>query len=324
MKISREFKVGVFAILVIGVSWWGIKWLGGQDILKRSNTYYAYYDDVTGLQESSRVRLRGVIVGNVQEIELLGDSVKVELSIESKYADMITSNSTAEIGSAGLMGGMEVYIVQGDSEAILEDGETIKGRMKPDMLGSLADKGSELIEGLNQTVSEVNTLLGGNSEKLTQFVANLESMSSSIDGILHSSASDINSAMDNLNTFTTTLAENTDRLESMLTNLDTFSGSLAEADLINQLSSTVASLNQVLTDIESGDGSIGKLLTDAELYNSLNSAGENLSLLLEDLKANPMRYVHFSLFGESEEKAAKKAEKQAAKEAKRAAKRANK
>lgn len=324
MKISREFKVGVFAILVIGVSWWGIKWLGGQDILKRSNTYYAYYDDVMGLQESSRVRLRGVIVGNVQEIELLGDSVKVELSIESKYADMITSNSTAEIGSAGLMGGMEVYIVQGDSEAILEDGETIKGRMKPDMLGSLADKGGELIEGLNQTVSEVNTLLGGNSEKLTQFVANLESMSSSIDGILHSSASDINSAMDNLNTFTTTLAENTDRLESMLTNLDTFSGSLAEADLINQLSSTVASLNQVLTDIESGDGSLGKLLTDAELYNSLNSAGENLSLLLEDLKANPMRYVHFSLFGESEEKAAKKAEKQAAKEAKRAAKRANK
>lgn len=324
MKISREFKVGVFAILVIGVSWWGIKWLGGQDILKRSNTYYAYYDDVTGLQESSRVRLRGVIVGNVQEIELLGDSVKVELSIESKYADMITSNSTAEIGSAGLMGGMEVYIVQGDSEAILEDGETIKGRTKPDMLGSLADKGGELIEGLNQTVSEVNTLLGGNSEKLTQFVANLESMSSSIDGILHSSASDINSAMDNLNTFTTTLAENTDRLESMLTNLDTFSGSLAEADLINQLSSTVASLNQVLTDIESGDGSLGKLLTDAELYNSLNSAGENLSLLLEDLKANPMRYVHFSLFGESEEKAAKKAEKQAAKEAKRAAKRANK
>lgn len=324
MKISREFKVGVFAILVIGVSWWGIKWLGGQDILKRSNTYYAYYDDVTGLQESSRVRLRGVIVGNVQEIELLGDSVKVELSIESKYADMITSNSTAEIGSAGLMGGMEVYIVQGDSEAILEDGETIKGRTKPDMLGSLADKGGELIEGLNQTVSEVNTLLGDNSEKLTQFIANLESMSSSIDGILHSSASDINSAMDNLNTFTTTLAENTDRLESMLTNLDTFSGSLAEADLINQLSSTVASLNQVLTDIESGDGSIGKLLTDAELYNSLNSAGENLSLLLEDLKANPMRYVHFSLFGESEEKAAKKAEKQAAKEAKRAAKRANK
>jgi phospholipid/cholesterol/gamma-HCH transport system substrate-binding protein len=135
-----------------------------------------------------------------------------------------------------------------------------------------------------------------------------------------SSAGDITSAMDNLNTFTTTLAENTGRLESMLANIDTFSSSLANADIVNQLNNTVKSLNEVLNSIESGEGSVGKLLTDDELYNSLNSAGENLSLLLEDLKAHPMRYVHFSLFGQSEAKVAKKEAKEAEKEKRKAAK----
>ena len=55
MKIRREFKIGVFAVIVLLVSWWGIKWLGGQNLLKNSNIYYVYFDDVTGLMESSRV-----------------------------------------------------------------------------------------------------------------------------------------------------------------------------------------------------------------------------------------------------------------------------
>ena len=89
MKIRREFKVGVFAVIVIAISWWGIKWLGGQNLLKTSNIYYVTYDAVPGLQESSRVNLRGVEVGNVRDIELLSDHVLVEIAIEKRYADMI-------------------------------------------------------------------------------------------------------------------------------------------------------------------------------------------------------------------------------------------
>ena len=320
MKLRREFKIGVFAVVVICVAWWGIKWLGGQNILLQSNIYYVYYDDVSGLQESSRVKLRGVEVGNVRDISLEKDRVKVEIAVESDYASMIPANSVAEIGAAGLMGGVEIVIIQGDAKELVKKGATLEGRIKPDMIGSLADKGTELIDGLNETVDGVNQLIGANSQNITDLVANLESMSRSIDGILAASAPDINKAVDDLSTFTATLSANTERVESMLANLDTFTGDLAEADIINQLNTTVTSLNQVLAAIENGEGSVGKLLTDEELYNSLTMAGDNLGLLLEDLKANPMRYVHFSLFGQSEEKAAKKAAKEAAKEEKRAAK----
>lgn len=323
MKISSMLKVGTFAVIVILVSWWGIKWLGGQNILLSDNIYYVHYDDVSGLQESSRVNLRGVEVGNVRSITLLGDKVEVEIAIEDKYADMIPDNSVAELGSSGLMGGMEIYIIQGDSKTVMKDGGEFEGRVRPDMLGSLADQGGALLDNLNTTVENVNTLLGDNSEAIGQLVANIESITSSIDGLLSASSGDIEGALNDLHAFTTTLSENSERIEAMLANLETFSGDLADADLVNQLTTTVDSLNAVLASIQDGEGSVGKLLNDEELYNSLNTASDNLGLLLEDIKTNPKRYINISVFGQSEEKAKAKAEKRAAKEAAKAEKAAN-
>ena len=324
MKLSSYLKVGIFTVIVILVSWWGIKWLGGQNILLSNNIYTVYYDDVTGLMESSRIKMRGVEVGNVRSITLLEERVEVELSIDAEYADMIPDNSIAEIASAGLMGGMEIYIIQGDSETPMPDGGTFEGRVRADMLGSLADKGGELLEGLNVTVESINTLLGDNSEGIGMLVANLESMTASIDSMLRASSGDIEGAITDLHTFTATLAENSARIETMLANLESFSGEIVDADLVGQLSATVESLNTVLNSLQSTEGSVGKLLNDVELYNSLTTASDNLGLLLEDVKARPMRYVNISVFGKSAEemeaKAAKKAAKEAAKEEKRAAK----
>lgn len=322
MKISSMLKVGSFAVIVILVSWWGIKWLGGQNILKSDNIYYVYYDDVSGLQKSSRVNLRGVEVGNVREIKLMQDNVKVEIAIASEYAEMIPDNSVAEIASAGLMGGMEIYIVQGDSKKAMPDGGTFKSEVRTDMISMLAGKGSELLDGLNTTVDNVNTLLADNSEGIGQLVANLESVTSSIDSVLAASSGDIKGAISDLHAFTATLTENAGRIEALLTNLETFSGDLADADIVNQLKATVDSLNAVLASVQNSEGSVGKLLYDSELYNSLTTASDNLGLLLEDVKERPMRYVNISVFGQSAEKmeakAAKKAEKEAAKEAKKA------
>lgn len=317
MKIKRELKVGVFAVLVIAVAWWGIKWLGGQNVLLTNNIYYVYYDDVSGLQESSEVKLRGVKVGNVTDIVLERDRVLVKLAVETKYEDMIPSNSIAEMGAAGLMGGVEIVIKQGDSAEPIANDAFLKGRVKPDMIGMLADGGSALIEELNATVESLHTMLDGNSEAITSLVANLESVTATIDKVLASGQ--IQGALNNLSSFTDTLAENEARIDSMLANLDNFTGELAETDVVSKLTTTVESLNGVLAEINNQEGTVGKLLNDSELYDSLNTAGNNLGLLLEDLKANPMRYVHFSLFGTSEQKIAEKEAKREARRAKREA-----
>ena len=320
MKIRREFKIGVFAVITILVAWWGIKWLGGQNVLITSSTYYAYYDDVSGLIPSSRIKLRGVEIGNVQDIELENTTVRVEMLIEDKYIEMIPSNSVAEIRSAGLMGGTEINIIQGDAKDFIVPDGTIKGVVKPDMIGSMADKAGELLNGLNTTVESVNSLLSTNSETITDLISNLEAMSSSVNSIVASAQSNIQGTLTNLNTFTQTLSQNSSRIENMLSNLDQFSEDLAEAQFVAQLRSTLAELDAIVKSINEGDGTAGMLINDKALYDSLNQASGNLAALLEDLKANPMRYVHFSLFGQSEEKAAERAAKKAEREERRAAK----
>ena len=320
MKIRKEFKIGVFAVAVILTSWWGIKWLQGQNMLLSSSSYYAYYDDVSGLMPSSRVKLRGVQIGNVQDIQLEGDRVRIEMLIEDEFAEIIPANSIAELGAAGLMGGTEIVIIQGDAKECIQPDAVITGRVKPDLVGSMAGKAGDLLDGLNTTVGSLNDLLSANGEAITQMITNLETMSASVNSMLNAARHDIDGTLDNLHTFTNTLAANSSRIEAMIGNIDKVTTDLAEAQFVEKLNSTLTSLDEIVTAIEKGDGTAGMLINDKELYESLNSAGDNLAKLLEDLKANPMRYVHFSLFGKSEEQIAQKAAKKAAKEAKKAAK----
>ena len=299
--------------------------MGGQDLFKSYNTYTVYYDEVSkDLQVSSRVYIRGVNVGNVQEIALDGDKVKVVIAVEEQYADMIPDNTVALI-TEGMMGGAQIVLEQGDSKSIAEDGATLEGRLDEGLMGLLADKGTELIDNLNttignldQTVSSVNGILDDNRENIGKVVANIESLSREVNSLVSNSKGDINTALNDLASFTTMLKENTASIESMLGNLNKFSGDLADSDIIANLTTTVEELNGIIATIESGEGSLGKLLKDDTIHNSLDETVNSLNALLTDLKEHPMRYVHFSLFGKSEEDIAAKE----AKEAKRAAKRA--
>lgn len=331
MKIRREFKVGIFAVIVILVSWWGLSWLGGQDLFKSYNTYYVYYEEVSkDLQVSSRIYIRGVNVGNVRNIELQDNKVKVEIAIEDQYAHMIRENSVALI-TEGMMGGAQIDIIQGNSESVAHDGATLIGELDEGLMGLIAEKIDPLmnnltttIEKLSVTVDGVNTILADNTENITNLIANLEGMSAELNGILRDSKGDIDNILGDVSSFTTMLKQNSTTIESMLQNLDKFSGDVADSNLVEQLSGTVERINTIIAAIENGEGSVGKLLTDDEIHNSINDTIDSLNALVTDLKEHPMRYVHFSLFGKSEEDIAKKEAKKQAKEAKKQAKAASK
>lgn len=300
--------------------------MGGQDLFKSYNTYTVYYDEVSkDLQVSSRVFIRGVNVGNVQDIELDGDKVKVVIAVEEQYAHMIPDNTVALI-TEGLMGGAQIVLEQGNSENIAKDGATLEGRLDEGLMGMFADKGAELIDNLNttignldQTVSSVNGILEDNRENIGKVVANIESLSNEVNSLISNSKGDIDTALNDLAAFTTMLKENTASIESMLGNLNKFSGDLADSEIIANLTTTVEELNGIITTIESGEGSLGKLLKDDSIHNSLDDTVNSLNALLTDLKEHPMRYVHFSLFGKSEEDIAAKEAKAAKRQAKRAA-----
>ncbi len=321
MKIRKEVKIGLFAIIVIVVAWWGIKWLGGRNIFSRENTYYAYYDDVAGLQVSSRVFIRGVEVGNIGEIDLSLERVKVAINVKREFADMIPENSVAVIASSGLMGGQQITIVQGDSKSLLADGGEMRAEVDAGLMGMLQDKAGSLIGELEQTLSSLNGILGDNRQNIRDLLADLEGAASTLDGMLRSQRSNIEGAVGDFKTFTGTLAANTSRIDSMIGSLDEFTSELSQSHVIGELQKTVESLNTAVAAINNAEGSAGKLIYDDRLYDSLDEASANLSALLADLKEHPTRYVHFSLFGQSEEKAARREARAAEREAKRAAKR---
>lgn len=309
-------------------AWFGARFLKGSELFSNNYKYYAYYDQVGGIQTASHVMIYGVKVGSVTKVTLDEDpskGVELELSIDRRYR--IPADSKAKIFSNGVMGGKAVDIVMGSSPEYVDDGGTLASEVGVDiidMAGSelefFKEKITEVVGSLTTTLDGINSLLEENSANLNSIVANVDGITASTDEILRDQKTHLKEAIASLNLFAQSLGDNTEHIDSIMGNLDAFSAQLAEADLVSEVESTVEHLNAVLAAADAETGTVGKLLNDAELYDNLSAASDNLSLLLADLKANPKRYVHFSLFGSNPDRQAERAAK---KEARRAAKAGN-
>lgn len=308
MKIRREAKVGIFAVAMLLALYWGVSFIKGKDLFNRMNTYYAKYDRVNGLQNSSGVFIKGFQVGTVSSISYdpsVSDQVVVEFNIKKKYK--VPENSMARIYSDGFLGSKAIELVFGDSGRIMENGDTLRTEVNKDFMetasgeiDAVMKKASDVMTQLNTTLGTVNEMLETNAKNIETTMGNLASASGAMNTLVVNRRRELESMISNLNTVSAVLSENSHRMGNILANVDGFTDSLSRADipgLVSNLNTTVEGLNSVLAKVNDGDGSMNLLLTDDSLYNSLTEAGSNLSLLLEDLRQSPKRYVHFSLFG---------------------------
>lgn len=326
--MKREAKIGIFGVAMILLAWGGIRFLSGLDVFARNVEYVAVYDQVNGVQEASAVMMKGVKVGTVSAIELnpsVSDQVAIHLLIKRAYR--IPTDSEARIFSDGLMGGKAVEIVLGNSQSYLEQGDTINSSRSRDLMdvaGSELDffkqKFATIADDLSRTLSNLNTILEANAAHLNRTMSNLDQLSGDVAELMHNEKADLERAVAGLSQFATMLGESAPKVDSLLGGVNDLVATLDREQVAEKLASTIASLDEVLAEIEGGEGTIGRLMSDEQLYKNLTAASENLSLLLEDLKANPARYVHLSVFGKDAEKAKEKADKRAAKAAKKAAK----
>ena len=338
--MKREVKVGIFAVAVLLVGWGVARYLKGAEIFSNTCTYYAYYEQVGGLQPASRVVINGVKVGSVARVSLNEDpskGVELELSIEKRYA--IPVDSKAKIFTDGLMGGKAVEIIYGKSGEAIPDEGTITTEVSPDLfemagseLGALKDQLTEVVEKLSKTLDGVNTIIEANSEALTSIIANVDGVTGNINTMLANEKDNLEQALSSLSEFSKSLGDNSGEIDAMIDNLSKFSAQLSEANLVAELEGVMSQVDKALSAVNSVDGSVGKLLRDTELYDNLTVASDNLSALLEDLKVNPSRYINVSVFGsnpykkvdKAKAKAEKKAIKREMKDAEDAAKAAKK
>lgn len=326
--MKREVKIGIFGVAMILLAWGGIRFLSGLDVFARNVEYVAVYDQVNGVQEASAVMMKGVKVGTVSAIELdpsISDQVAIRLLIKRAYR--IPTDSEARIFSDGLMGGKAVEIVLGNEPTYLEKGDTIRSSRSRDLMdvaGSELDffkqKFATIADDLSRTLNNLNSILESNAGHLNRTMNNLDQLSGDVAELMHNEKADLERAVAGLSQFATMLGESAPKVDSLLGGVNDLVATLDREQVAEKLASTISSLDEVLAEIEGGEGTIGRLMSDEQLYKNLTAASENLSLLLEDLKANPARYVHLSVFGKDAEKAKEKAAKRAEKAAKKAAK----
>ncbi len=334
--MKREVKVGIFTVLVLLIGWGVARYLKGAEIFSNTHKYYAYYAQVGGLQPASRVVINGVKVGTVSSVVLNEDPAKgVELELSVDKCFNIPVDSRAKIFTDGLMGGKAVEIIYGESHDIIPNEGTITTEVSADLfemagseLGALKDQLAEVVERLTKTLDGVNTIIDTNSDNLAGIIANVNSVTGNINEMLASEKANLEQALSSLSAFSKSLGDNAGEIDTMVSNLTKFSEQLSESNLVAELEGVMSQVDEALSAINNAEGSVGKLLRDTELYDNLTSASDNLSVLLEDLKANPSRYINVTVFGSNpykkvdriKAKAEKRAIKQEMKDAEDAAK----
>lgn len=309
IKISNEVKVGATALLTIVAFIYLYNYLKGKDLFTSTASYYAYYNDIAGLTESNPVEINGFKAGVVQSINLVNDNsgrILVELSLKKGYN--LPEGSVAEITSASLITGMKVRIVFGKGPGIYKDGDTICGRLSEPILSKIEtellpvkDKISRLVDALDSAVSGINEVLTPQfTANIRSTMSNLDRTTGSLNAVLGEKEKDIKSIIEDLSSFSAMLWANSGKMDTTIGNLRAITDSLASADLSGtflRLKSALEETRDLLSGINEGKGTAGQIVSNDTLYRNLTASLGSLDALLKDMKENPKRYVHFSLFG---------------------------
>ncbi|GMN08327.1 MlaD family protein [Croceitalea sp. MTPC5] len=305
MKLSREVKTGILVLFGILAVIFGFGYLKSSSLFDNSSTFHAVYDNVGGLQMGTQVTINGLVVGNVQSIRFKNNKFKSVVTFSVDKGFDFSSNSIAEIYDTGIIGGKGVQIIPVfDDSPMAVSGDTLKSRVKPGLTDLVQENLTPLqlkVEGAvtnaDSLLVHVNDVLDAQTRReLRQSISGLNKL--------------ISSFQSSANTMNTVLSANKPGLDSSLKNINTITSNfsklskeLAQTDIVGtfkNLQGTVNKLNKVLTKIEEGEGTLGKLANDDALYENLSNASRELDLLLQDFRLNPKRYVNVSVFGKKQ------------------------
>ena len=305
--MSKEFKTGIVAVIIIALFVWGYNFLKGEDLFEaNSRHFFVEYKDVNGLNNSSLVTINGLKVGKVNNITFNSNPDKkgvllVELTINTNLE--FSKNSVAKIYSSSLMGGQNIAIIPKYNNVIALSGDYLQGEIELDIFSSVENKLDPIQSELKQVLFKTNSFLTKineildekSSESLKNSILGFEKTISGFDNTLAS----VNSILEeNKNNVQTTIL----KAKKISNDFSKVSNDLANANLgetIKQLQTTLTTVNVLMSNIQKGNGTLGKLITDDKIYTNLTKASKELEELLREVKLNPKRFVHFSLFGKS-------------------------
>lgn len=308
IAISKEVKTAVLVLLSIGMLIWGYTFLNGKNIFSSTRSFFVKFDNVEGLSTASSVTINGMVVGKVHKISLQEQGTLLVELMMTDDVDVPVS-SKAMIYSPGFIGGKQIALeINYNDPTLAKNGDYLKGGEITGMIDGLGEKVDPIAKKLDSVLYNVNVLVTAINKTLDP-VAQKN---------LQDALAELNATMKNANGITTKfdriVSTNETKINNIVSdfnttskNLSAFSNDLDKIqlqklqDILNKFDSAASNLDQMMKDVNSGKGNIGKLLKEEQLYHNLEDATKELNQLLEDVKLNPRRYINISVFGKKAE-----------------------
>ena len=302
MILSKEIKAAIFVLTTIFLFIFGFNFLKGSSLLDKQKTVYAVYDEVDGLLVGANVMINGLSIGNVTDLDFLPNSTKIVVTLKVKDKINFSSNSSATIYETGDLGGLAIAIEPiFQNGMVVKSGDTLNSNIRPGLTELINRQIEPLQRKLESTLTSVDSIFSGasyvlNKETQNDIKESLNTLTSAVKAINNSSLI-IEKTLTEKNT---QINNSIDNIESITTNLSNVSKELNDfgiADVLSNLEKSVDGINLIVSNLNSDNSSLGKLISNDDVYENLNLSIESLNLLINDIKTNPKKYVHFSVFG---------------------------
>lgn len=305
--MSKELKTGIVAIVIIAIFIWGYNFLKGQNLLDSgTRVFKVEYSKIGGLSKSSPVTINGFKVGNVDKIEFDKTEEKrgnliVTFIVENDFE--FSKKSIVKIYSPNPLSNSSLAIIPSYEGDWAVSGDTLQGEIEESLFTSIGERLNPLQQKIETVIVEADTLFANINKILNDKTVNninnsVTDLAATIANIRETVKSVNSMVVDNQDNLKVTL-ENT---KNITENINKVSDSLTTVDfnkIIAKAENAVDNFNDLSKKLNSGDGTISKLINDKKMYNNLEAATKELEELLRDIKLNPKRYVHFSIFGKS-------------------------
>ena len=303
--MSKELKTGIVLIIIIVGFIWGFNFLKGQDFFKPNKRFYnVEYTNVGGLTEASLVTINGLKVGKVEDIDF-NDKIEkrghlvVRYSLENDFE--FSQNSVVKIYSPNPLSGSNLAIIPNFTGEPAVSGDFLKGEIESSLFTSIGEKLDPIQAKLENVIVSADTLFKRINSVLDKRTS--ESIKRSVKGLeftivdIRKTLSSVNSMIDSSSvSFKETLVNTKNITENLLKVTDTLANSNI-GEIIRKAEISLTSVNSLLKGMDEGKGTLGKLINDDAMYNNLTNVSKELEYLLREIKLNPKRFVHFSLFG---------------------------
>lgn len=306
MKLSKEVKVGLLTVSAIALFIFGYQFLKGRNLLKDDRKFYAVYENVEGLAKSAPVTINGLKVGNIDDIEFLDSSGRLLVTFHVDESFTFSAESMASVYSTSLIGGKALAILpdfKSASKRMAKSGDTLRSAVDDGLQGKvmeeflpLKDKIENMIVSADSVMTDLHKIMNPNTRRsiesglveMNKTLISLQGLTANANSLITANRKSLDRTITNLDQTSTNFAAMSDELAKV-----------EIAKVVQELETSIAKFNGVLDDVNSGKGSLGKLMTDDKLYENLERTTRQAEMLMQDIKLNPKRYVHFSVFGKN-------------------------